>query len=142
MQNFKVNAVLVSSILLWASAFVGIKLALASYSPGPLALLRFIVASFCMAILYRYQINEPKMPWKDRLQLMTVGMAGIGIYNICLNYGELTVSAGIASFVIGLMPVFTVLLSLVFLKEQMNSGTWAGITLSLLGLILPGYAVD
>lgn len=136
MQHFKVNVVLICSILLWASAFVGIKLALVSYTPGALAFLRFIVASFCMAILYRYQINEPRMPWADRIQLMIVGMAGIGIYNICLNYGELTVSAGIASFIIGLMPVFTVLLSLVFLKEQMNGGTWTGIILSLLGLLL------
>lgn len=136
MQDFKVNCVLISSILLWASAFVGIKIALVSYSPGPLALLRFLVASLCMVILYRNQQNQLKMPWKDRVQLMIVGMAGIGIYNICLNYGELTVSAGIASFIIGLMPIFTVLLSLVFLRERMNAGTWMGIILSMLGLSL------
>lgn len=136
MQDFKVNCVLISSILLWASAFVGIKIALVGYSPGPLALLRFLVASLCMVILYRNQQNQLAMPWKDRVQLMIVGMAGIGIYNICLNYGELTVSAGIASFIIGLMPIFTVLLSLVFLRERMNAGTWMGIILSMLGLSL------
>lgn len=136
MQNIKVNSILIGSILLWASAFVGIKLALASYSPGSLALLRFIVASLCMAILYRYQSNDPVMPWKERILLMIVGMAGIGVYNICLNYGEMTVSAGIASFIIGLMPVITVLLSVLFLKERVSNGTWVGITLSLVGLAL------
>lgn len=134
MQNVKLNGVLFGSILLWASAFVGIKLALSSYSPGPLALLRFLIASVCMAIIYRFQKNEVVMPWKERFQLMFVGMAGIGIYNICLNYGEITVSAGIASFIIGLMPMITVLLSLIFLKEGMNYGTWSGIFLSMLGL--------
>ncbi len=136
MQTFKVNCILISSILLWASAFVGIKVALVSYSPGSLALLRFLVASACMTLLYHNQKNEPTMPWKERIQLMVVGMAGIGIYNICLNYGELTVSAGIASFIIGLMPIFTVLLSLVFLSERMNAGTWMGILLSMVGLSL------
>ncbi|RUR05943.1 DMT family transporter [Legionella sp. km772] len=142
MQAFKVNCVLISSILLWASAFVGIKLALLSYTPGSLALLRFLIASFCMAILYKNQTNEPRMPWRERIQLMIVGMAGIGIYNICLNYGELSVSAGIASFIIGLMPIFTVLLSLIFLRERMNLGTWAGIFFSMLGLSLLSLGED
>lgn len=136
MQDFKVNCILIFTILLWASAFVGIKLALLSYSPGSLALLRFLIASFFMYILYRQQAHEPQMPWRERIQLMFVGMVGISVYNICLNYGELTVSAGIASFIIGLMPVFTVLLSLLFLNEKMNAGTWAGIIVSMLGLSL------
>jgi drug/metabolite transporter (DMT)-like permease len=137
MNSFKVNFVLISSILFWASAFVGIKFALVSYSPGALALFRFLVASACMALLYHRQARDSvMMSWGDRIHLMIVGMAGIGIYNLCLNYGELSVSAGIASFIIGLMPVITVLLSLVFLKERMNSGTWVGIAISLLGLFL------
>lgn len=136
MKQFKVNCVLLGAIFLWASAFVGIKLALASYTPGSLALLRFLIASICMAILYHQQKSEVRMPWVDCLQLMSIGMAGIGIYNLCLNYGELTVSTGVASFIIGLMPVFTVLLSLVFLKEQTNAGTWLGIILSMVGLSL------
>lgn len=140
MQSFKVNCVLISSILLWASAFIGIKLALVAYSPGALALFRFLIASACMYLLYRRQRCEVKIPWYECIQLMSVGMAGIGIYNICLNYGELTVSAGIASFIIGLMPVITVLLSLIVLKERINNGTWAGIILSMVGLLLLAVA--
>ena len=136
MQSFKINCVLMSAIVLWASAFVGIRIALADYSPGPLALLRFLVASLCMAIIYHRQEIKKLMPWKDRLQLLIAGMMGIGIYNVCLNYGEITVSAGIASFVIGLMPVITVLLSLIFLQERLKKGVWAGIFISLVGLLL------
>lgn len=136
MQSFKVNCVLISSILLWASAFIGIKVALVSYSPGPLALLRFLVASVCMVVLYLRQSKEPKMPWSDCIVLMSVGMAGIGVYNICLNYGEITVSAGVASFIIGLMPVMTVLFCVFFLKERINNGTWVGVLLSLIGLLV------
>jgi drug/metabolite transporter (DMT)-like permease len=136
MQSFKVNCVLVGTILLWASAFVGIRVALAGYSPGPLALLRFLVASFCMAIIYHSQGLKKNMPWKDRIQLLMAGMMGIGVYNICLNYGEISVSAGIASFVIGLMPVITVLLSLIFLREQLKGAVWIGILISLFGLLL------
>ncbi|MFI4963339.1 MAG: DMT family transporter [Legionellales bacterium] len=136
MNTLKVNCVLISTILLWASAFVGIKIGLVGYSPGSLALFRFLVASLCMAIVYSSLRGKKVMPWKHKIQLLLGGMAGIGVYNICLNFGELTVSAGIASFVIGLMPVITVLLSLVFLKEELSAGVWAGIIISMAGLAL------
>lgn len=136
MQNLKVNCILIATIFFWASAFVGIKIGLAGYSPGHLALLRFIVASVCMAIMYRFQELEKKMSWQDCIILLLTGVAGIGIYNVCLNYGELAVSAGIASFIIGLMPVFTVLLCLIFLKEKLSKIAWIGIFISLIGLAL------
>lgn len=136
MQSFKVNCVLIITIFLWASAFVGIRIALVDYSPGSLALLRFLVASLCMALIYHIQGLNIRMPWKDRIQLLVAGILGIGIYNICLNYGELTVSAGVASFIVGLMPVITVLLSLIFLQEKLRGAVWIGILISLFGLFL------
>lgn len=136
MRLFKVNLILITSIFLWASAFVGIRIALEGYSPGPLALFRFLVASVCMAFIYHNQKETIYMPWRDRVQLLIAGMAGIGIYNICLNYGEISVSAGVASFIIGLMPASTVLLSFIILKEKLNAGVWMGVLISLFGLFL------
>ena len=135
MKSLKVNCMLISTILLWASAFIGIKIGLAAYSPGSLALLRFLVASVCMAVMYGSLKSKKPMPMKDKLWLMLGGVVGIGVYNICLNFGEISVSAGIASFVIGLMPVITVLLSLVIFKERLNIGVWAGILISFIGLL-------
>ncbi|WP_058519248.1 DMT family transporter [Legionella parisiensis] len=140
MPSFKVGFVVTIAIVLWASAFVGIRIGLAAYSPGALALLRFIVASLCMLIIYYSLGIEKRVAWKDRLQLLLTGMAGIGIYNICLNYGELSVSAGIASFILGLMPVLTVILSLIFLQEKLARGVWVGIIISISGLAL--LAID
>lgn len=67
---------------------------------------------------------------------MLVGMGAIGVYNICLNFGEMTVSAGIASFVVGLIPVFTIIFSYLVLKEKLNRGVWFGVLISLAGLLL------
>ncbi len=137
MADFKTNSMLMVAIFLWASAFVGIKLALVSYSPGSLALLRFLVASLCMApFYYRQPQMQRVMPWNVRIPLIVAGMAGIGVYNICLNYGELSVAAGIASFIIGLMPIFTILLAVFFFKERLSAAAWFSIFLSLLGLLL------
>lgn len=136
MNSFKVNAALIATIVIWASAFVGIRIGLVDYSPGPLALLRFLVASLCMAIFYYSQSIKKSMPWKDRIQLLLTGVIGIGVYNICLNFGEMTVSAGIASFIIGLMPIMIVFLSFIFFQEKLNTGAWIGILISLFGLMV------
>lgn len=136
MHSFKVHAALVSTIVLWASAFVGIRIALPSYSPGPLALLRFLVASLTLAIIYSSLGIKKTIPWRDRIQLLAAGVAGIGVYNVCLNYGELYVSAGIASFVIGLMPVITVILSFFLWQERLKKGALLGIAVSTVGLFI------
>lgn len=136
MRALKVNLMVMTAILLWASAFVGIRVGLACYSPGSLALLRFSVASIFMGIIYWAQKTTQSVHWHDRILLILAGMGGIGIYNICLNYGELSVSAGIASFIIGLMPIITIILSVIFLQERLQRETWTGITVSVLGLSL------
>ncbi|MFT4060030.1 MAG: DMT family transporter [Legionella sp.] len=134
MGKFKIGCGIMIAILLWASAFVGIRIGLSGYSPGALALFRFLVASVFITVIYYGQRVKKSVSWKDRIQLLIAGMAGIGVYNICLNYGELSVSAGIASFIMGLMPVLTVLLAFIFLQEKLSRGVWLGIFISILGL--------
>lgn len=136
MQSFKVKISLLLAILLWASAFVGIRIGLLSYSPGALALFRFLIASVLMGFLYVRQHSDQKVPWSIRLQLGLLGVLGIGAYNVCLNYGEQTVSAGIASFVIGLAPALTILFAVLFLKERPTVNVYLGILISLFGLLL------
>ena len=135
-SQVKVHTMLLGSLFLWSSAFVGIKLALVTFSPGALALSRFLVASLCMFFIYSTQIIKTQVAWVDKMCLMAAGVIGIGLYNICLNYSELQVSAGLASFVIGLMPVISIILSCVFLKEHLYPKVWIGIVISLLGLSL------
>lgn len=139
-QSLVVNVGLFFAIVLWASAFVGIRIGLTSYSPGSLALFRFMIASLCMALISSRQSSSKKVPWLIRLQLGLLGVAGIGVYNTCLNYGEITVSAGIASFVIGLMPVITILLSMIFLGERPARIVYVGILISLSGLAIMLFA--
>lgn len=131
---FKVKIALALTLLFWGSAFVGIRVGLEDYSPGALALLRFLVASAVMTVSYA-RLKGPTMPWRIRLQIALIGVEAIGIYNLCLNIGELTVSAGTASFVIGLIPVLTIMLAMFFLREVLNGYVWVGIGFSFVGLL-------
>lgn len=136
MQSLKIACALFCTVFFWASAFVGIRIGLESYSPGSLALLCFIVASFCMLLISHFMPNRKQVSWLDRFQLIVLGFLAIGFYNICLNYGELTVSAGVASFVIGLIPVFTLLLAVIYLHERPGLVVYLGLIISFMGLAL------
>lgn len=140
MNSSKVIITLALVMMLWASAFVGIRVGLLEYAPGPLALLRFLVASLCVLVIYLRLPGKTKMPMSVRIQLMAIGVLGIGVYNICLNIGEMTVTAGVASFVIGLMPIITILLSVVFLHERPGFLVWAGVLISIVGMFILMFA--
>jgi len=49
-QNLKALAAVAISLVLWASAFAGVRAALTGYPPGDLVLLRFLIASACLAV--------------------------------------------------------------------------------------------
>lgn len=123
------------TLVLWASAFAGIKAGLVGYGPGELALLRFATAS---AVLGIYAIaTRMRLPaLADLPRLALAGSLGISIYHLALNYGERVVSAGAASLIIAAGPVFTALLAALILGERLSAWGWTGIGISFAGVAL------
>ncbi|MDR3682575.1 MAG: DMT family transporter, partial [Geothrix sp.] len=132
-------------LLLWASAFAGIRAGMRitpaggigadGYGPGELALLRFGTASAALAL---YGLAT-RMRLPARSDLPGIGLAGflgISIYHVALNFGEVTVQAGAASLLISAAPVFTALLSVLFLQERLTRLGWGGILLAFGGVAL------
>jgi drug/metabolite transporter (DMT)-like permease len=128
---------LVVTVTLWGSAFTAIRQALHGYSAGELALLRFAVASLCLAA-YGLLAGLRLPRWRDLPMIFACGLLGIAVYHVALNQGETTVAAGPACFVINTSPVFTAILARVFLGERLRAWGWAGIGVSFLGVALIG----
>jgi drug/metabolite transporter (DMT)-like permease len=55
---------------------------------------------------------------------------------LALNYGEMTVTAGAASFIITTVPMFNVALSMLILRERLRPAAWAGMAVSMFGVAL------
>ena len=132
-RDWKPFFAVAATLLLWASAFAGIKAGLSAYSPGQLALLRFLVGSASMAVLARLKgFGLPEL--KDIPRILAVGFLGFTVYHVSLNYGERTVSAGAASLIVSFTPVMTALLASFFLRERLRFLGWAGIAVSVSGV--------
>ncbi len=128
---------LIAAVTFWASAFVAIRYSLASYHPGSLALLRYLVASVVMVFFYRANRHKhTPLCWRDLPMIIFAGLCGIGFYNLLLNYSELDISASVASFIVAQMPVLTTLFALFFLKEQSRPAIWFGMLFSVVGTSL------
>ncbi len=126
---------LILTVLLWASAFVAIRAGLKGYDPGSLALFRYGIASICLIFLY-LPLKKHKPTLMEIPAIFFLGVVGFGIYNIALNYGELTVNSGISSFIVSQIPVGITLFAIIFLKEKLSMQGWIGMAVSIFGVTL------
>ncbi len=127
------------TVLLWASAFVSIRDAGASYSPGALALGRLLSGSTVLvALLLATRTGwPPRAAWPG---IATSGVLWFGGYMVALNWGEQLVDAGTAAMVVNLGPVLITLLSAVLLGEGLPRPLLWGTAVAFAGAVVVGVS--
>ena len=125
------------TVLLWASSFPTVRYSLNYYSPEALMIFRFLIAS---AVLITYcLIKKVPLPrFKDLPMFMSAGFVGLFLYMWAFNTGAGMVLSGISGFIIASAPVFTLLLSIIFLKEKAGWLIWLGVLISFCGIVIIG----
>lgn len=128
-------AALIFTFVLWSSAFAVIRYAIRAYSPGHLALIRFLSASATLGlyVLLRRKALGSARGWPV---LIAAGIVGGTLYHAFLNHGLAMVSAGAGSMVVNTAPVFATLLAAYFLRERVPLAAWLGLLVSLGGVVL------
>lgn len=132
---FKLVLATAAVILCWAYSPVGIHIGLEGYSPGHLALLRFLIASLFMAVIALFKhISLPHRhdwPW-----LLVLGFFAIALHHVSLNYGQQGLSAGASSVLTQSAPIFSTLIAFFCLKEQVSGWRWWCVASGLLGAVV------
>jgi len=126
------------TLVLWASAFVAIPIALESVAPIPMITTRLLIATiFLFPVLVRdwSSVIRPRIK-QDYPQILVMAGAGIFLYLLFLTYGQRTVGAGQTSLIINLTPLTTGFLAAYFLKEAFHKRMIYGALVSLLGVSL------
>jgi len=125
-------AALATTLVFWGSAFPFIRLALASYAPGHLTLFRFLTASAAMAVIAvagRLRAPERRY-WPALAGLSCITVIG---YHVLLNFGLVTVQAGVGSLIVNTAPVFAYIAAGLLLGERVDARGWAGLCVCLAG---------
>ncbi|MFD6510449.1 DMT family transporter [Bacillus sp. NPDC060175] len=131
--DFRIVCAHAFTILIWGTAFPGIRMGLEAYTPEHLTLLRLLIASLILILFSLiYKLRLPDL--KDIPVIFIFGALGFTIYHIALNYGEKNVNAGPASLIVSVTPILTAILASVFLNEKMKLNGWIGGVISLAGI--------
>lgn len=123
------------ALLTWSSAYAAIAYALASFTPGEVALARLAIGSACFAMLLGFK-RVPLPARRDWPVLAVLGVIGLTVYHLCLNTAETRVASGTAAILISLVPATTAALSAVWLRERLSVRTLVGLAVALLGVVL------
>ena len=92
------------TVLLWASAFPAITVAVRGLGPAGLAVARLAVASAVLALAAPLMgVRRPRP--RDLPLIALCGLAGMTGYQLLLNAGERVVPAGTASLLVATAPV-------------------------------------
>ena len=120
------------TVVLWASAFPAIAVAVPALGPVGLSVARLGVASLALAVAAPFLgVRRPRA--RDLPLIALCGLAGMTGYQLLLNQGERVVPAGTASLLVATAPVYASLFASWFLGERATRRRWAGSAIAFAG---------
>ena len=129
------------TVVLWASAFVGIRAAGEDLSPGALSLARLLVGSAALGavVLVRHERFPAR---RDLPAIALCGALWFGLYNVVLNAAERLVDAGTAAMLVGVGPVLIAVFAGALLGEGFPRSLFAGCAVAFAGVVVIGLATS
>ena len=135
-----ITAALVT-VVLWASAFVGIRAVAGDFTAGSLALGRLAVGTVALgvALAARGWVRPSR---RDLLLITASGLLWFALYNVALNEAERNVDAGTAAMLVNMGPIFIALLAGLFLGEGLPARLLAGCVVAFSGTAIIALAAS
>lgn len=123
------------TVVLWSSSFAAISYGLQVFSPAELSLLRFAIASLCLAIPVALGVVRlpPRSDWPA---VAVLGLIGMTLYQLTLGYAMTRIPAGSAAVIIALAPGVTAALAALRLGERVTRRMLAGLAIAFAGVVL------
>jgi drug/metabolite transporter (DMT)-like permease len=126
------------TILLWGTTFISTKVLLDDFSPVEILMIRFLIGYLCLWLVYPRKIQF--RAFKEELLFIGAGLCGVTLYFLCENYALDYSLASNVGVIVAIAPLFTAILSAIFLKEDKLSPLFlTGFLLSITGIILISF---
>lgn len=123
--------------VIWGGTFIAGRIVAAEAAPFSAAFLRFVIASVVLVgVLYRSAGGFPKLPGRQWLPVLLLGLSGVFFYNYFFFAGLETITAGRASLIIATNPVVIAMLAAALFRESLHPLKLAGLFLSMSGAVV------
>ena len=122
-----------TTVLLWASAFIVIRAVGAHYGPGSLALGRLVSGAVALTTvaLFRPRILPRGRPLA---LVLAYGVLWFGMYAILINAAEQHLDAGTTALVVNVGPILIAVLAGIYLNEGFPRGLITGVVIAFAGV--------
>lgn len=128
-------AALLTAVVLFGSAFVGIRAVIGAnaFTAGQLTAFRLLVAAVLLGVVvaFRGGLRVPK--GRDWLPFIYLGVFGQAFYQVILGLGERTVDGGTAALLVSCSPIVASVLAVAFLGERLTWQGWVGTGIAFAG---------
>jgi drug/metabolite transporter (DMT)-like permease len=124
------------SISFWGISFVSTKAVLDTLNPYTLLVLRFAIGALFLLMLLLLKGYRLTIPLKYIPHLIILGVLGVFIHQVIQAMALLTIDASSAGWMISFSPVFTVILSMIFLHEKMTVPKALGMIIAITGVLM------
>ena len=137
--SWRVPTAVGATLVLWASAFVGIRAVGDSFSPGPMALLRLAVGSLALTAFALLRRDPVRLPSRRGAALVaTYGVLWFAGYTVVLNAAERHLDAGTAAMLVNVAPILVAVAAGALLGEGWPRPLLVGIAVSFSGVTIIG----
>ncbi|HVS77319.1 MAG TPA: DMT family transporter [Steroidobacteraceae bacterium] len=123
------------AMVTWSSAYAAIAYGLGDFTPGEVAFARLALGSICFFLWLRAR-GLPLPPAAAWPPLLALGVIGLSVYHLCLNYAETRIASGAAAIIIALAPAATAAASALWLRERLSARAITGLGIALGGVVL------
>ncbi len=126
----------ITTILIWGSSWLAIKLQLGYVDPMVSVAYRFLLASGISWLYCRYSGRLMRFGLRDHLFMLLQGACLFSLNYLLFYITELTLTSGLAAVIFSTLVVMNMLNGIIFLKNRFELRMGVGACLGLAGIVL------
>jgi drug/metabolite transporter (DMT)-like permease len=131
-------AALVAVYLVWGSTYLAIRVAVETLPPFLIAGVRVVVAGAVLGIAC-VLFDRSAVRWPSRRELLDLAIVGGFLLvggNGLVAWGEQTLPSGIAALLVGMSPVWMVVVAWLAFRERQSRIVWLGVAVGFVGVAI------
>jgi drug/metabolite transporter (DMT)-like permease len=123
--------------IIWGTTYLALRVGVTQFPPFLFSFIRFAIAGPLLVI---FMLTIGKQKWPDRKTLFNQAVSGILMTTLgvaMVGWAEVYISSGLAAVICSVMPVWTILINVLILKdEKPNWIIIGGVLIGLTGIVL------
>jgi drug/metabolite transporter (DMT)-like permease len=136
-KNLIAYLALAAVCIIWGTTYLVLRIGVTQFPPFLFSMIRFLAAG---PILILFMLTIGKAPLPDRKILFNQAVCGLLMVTLGISmvgWAEVYISSGVAAIVCSMMPIWTVLINVLFTKdEKPNWLIVLGLAMGLAGIIM------